>query len=208
MSKAALTNSLTPPQSTTCSPNRSVFGFFGERRFNHPTARATNAFGVGEAKLRRFFAGSFTDGDQARDAAACLELAAHQVSGTFGCHEQRVHAVGCFDLVEVDIEAVRAHQDVARRQLVANVVSVEVALHFVGQQDVDQVAASSRFVDRQRLKAVAHGQIVVRAAGTLANDDVCSRCPLSFVPERGLANRNPEWRSFLSLSSDKSASLS
>ena len=47
---------------------------------------------------------------------------------------------GGFDLAEVDVEAVRAHQHVARLQVRLDLRAIDVALHFVGQQDVDQIA--------------------------------------------------------------------
>ena len=54
------------------------------------------------------------------------------------------------------------------------VVAVDVALHFVGQQDVDEVGLLGGLVGRHRLEAVAHGQVVVRAAGPLADDHVAA----------------------------------
>ena len=55
-----------------------------------------------------------------------------------------------------------------------DVAAVDVALHFVGQQDVDQVGLLGGLVGRHRLEAVAHGQVVVRAARPLADDHVAA----------------------------------
>ena len=53
-------------------------------------------------------------------------------------------------------------------------LAIDVALHFVGQQDVDQVALLGGFFGRDRLEAVALGQVVVGAAGPLADDDLAA----------------------------------
>ncbi len=53
-----------------------------------------------------------------------------------------------------------------------DVAAIDVALHFVGQQNVDDVGLLGRFGRADRLEAVADGQIVVLAAGPLADDHV------------------------------------
>ena len=50
--------------------------------------------------------------------------------------------------------------------------AIDVALHFVGQQDVDDVGLLRRVLGRHRLEAVLDRQVVVRAAGPLADDHV------------------------------------
>ena len=90
--------------------------------------------------------------------------------GPLGRDQHDVDARRSFDLAEVDVEAVRAHQHIARLEMRADLRAVDVALHFVGQQDVDHVGLLGRLFDAHRLKAVAHGQFVVGAAGPLADD--------------------------------------
>ena len=59
---------------------------------------------------------SFARGDQAGDAAPLDELAADQVAGALGRHQGTIDAFGRNDLTEVDVEAVRAEQEVAGRR--------------------------------------------------------------------------------------------
>ena len=90
---------------------------------------------------------------------------------SFGRDEHDVDARGSFDLSEMDIEAVRAHEDVAGDEIRANRLPVDVALHFVGQQNVNDVGLLGSLFDRQRIEAVAFGQVVVGTTGSLADDD-------------------------------------
>ena len=53
-------------------------------------------------------------------------------------------------------------------------LAVDVSLHFVGQQDVDQVALLGGFFGADRLEAMALGQVVVGAARPLADDDLAA----------------------------------
>ncbi len=119
---------------------------------------------------RRFFAGAVAEGDQAGDAAPFLEFAADQMPGPLGSDQHDVDARRGFDLAEVDVEAVRTHQDVARLEIVADRLAIDVSLHLVGQQHVDDVGLARGLFGRQRLEAVAHGQVVVGAARALADD--------------------------------------
>ena len=68
------------------------------------------------------------------------------MAGAFRGDEQRIDARRRLDLAEVDVEAVRAHQDVARLQVRPDVLAIDVALHFVGQQDVDDVGLLGGFL--------------------------------------------------------------
>ena len=111
-------------------------------------------------------------GDEAGDAAAGDEFAADEVAGAFGGDEQCVDACGRFDEAEVDVEAVRAHEDVAGLQVRLDFVFVEVALQLVGDEDVDDVGLLGGVGGAHRLEAVADGEVVVLAAGALADDDV------------------------------------
>ena len=72
----------------------------------------------------------------------------------------------------MNVEAVRAHQHVARLQVVANLGLVDVGLQFIRQQDVDDVGLLGRFGGGDGLETVALREVVVLAAGTLADDDL------------------------------------
>ena len=104
-----------------------------------PPRRAADALGVGQADFERFVAGAVAHGDEAGDAAAGDELAADEVAGAFRGDEQRVDAFGRLHVAEVDVEAVRAHEDVAGLQVGFDFLFVEVALQLVGDEDVDDV---------------------------------------------------------------------
>ena len=82
---------------------------------------------------------AFAHGDEAGHAAAGDEFAADEVAGAFGGDEQCIDAGGRFDEAEVDVEAVRAHEDVAGLQVRLDFLFVEVALQLVGDEDVDDV---------------------------------------------------------------------
>ena len=93
------------------------------------------------------------------------------MTGALGGDQRGVDTGRRSDLVEVDVEAVRAHQQSARLQVRQDRGPVDVALNFVGQQDVDQVGLLGGLFDGDRLEAILDGQIVVRTTGTLADDD-------------------------------------
>ena len=71
----------------------------------------------------------------------------------------------------------RAHEDLARLHLGRDVLAVEVALELVGDEDVDDVASFGGVGGAHRLEAVADGEVVVLAAGALANDDLHAGIP-------------------------------
>ena len=96
-------------------------------------------FGIGQSELQGLLTGAVADRDEAGDAATLDELAADQMSRALGGDEQRIDSLRRFDLAKVDVEAVRAHQDVARLQMLGDVLPIHVGLDLVGQQNVDQV---------------------------------------------------------------------
>ena len=150
------------------------FGLFRNRGQDNAAPRAADALGVGQTQLERFGARAGAEGDEAGDAATLLKLTADQVARPLGSHEHRIHAQRRLDLAEVQVEAVRGHQDVAGAEVGLDVGLVDVSLHFVGQQDVDQVRLLRGVIDAHRFEAVLHRQVVVRAAGTLADDDLAA----------------------------------
>ena len=80
-----------------------------------------------------------------------------------GGNQQRVDTFGSLDLAKMDVEPVRAHQDVARLQILNDLLSKEVALDFIGQQDIDHVRSLRRFVQRKRLETMLNGQVIIGA---------------------------------------------
>ena len=113
--------------------------------------------------------------DQAGHAAPLDELAADQVARPLGGHQGAVDSLGRNDLAEVDIEPVRAEQQVAGPEVRLDVAGVDVALNLVGQEDVDEVAGLGGLRGRDRLEAVLNGQVVVRRARPLTDHDVAAR---------------------------------
>jgi hypothetical protein len=92
----------------------------------------------------------------------------------FGCDEQGIDAGGRLDLTEVHVEAVRAHENVAGLQVRLDAGAIDVGLHFIRQEHVDEVALLRSVFDAHRFEAVTLGEIVVRAAGPLADDHVAA----------------------------------
>ena len=93
---------------------------------------------------------------------------------TFGSDQQRVDARRRFDLAEVDVEPVGAHQDVARPQVVADAGAVDIALDLVRQQDLDQVALVHRLFGAERFETAFLGQVEIRRARQFADDHLAS----------------------------------
>ena len=114
-------------------------------------------------------------GDQAGDASPLDELAAHQVARPLGGDQGAVDSLGRDDLAEVDVEPVRAEQEVARPKVRLDLAGVDVALDLVGQEDIDQVAGLGGLGGRHRLEAVADGQVVIGRARALADHHVAAR---------------------------------
>src|SRR5262245_7457087 len=89
--------------------------------------------------------------------------------------EQCVDSLGRFYVTEMDVEAVRTHQHVAWLEVRLDLGFEQVALQFIGDEDVDYVGSLGGVGSAHRLKAVADGQVVVLAAGALPDDDADSR---------------------------------
>ena len=65
----------------------------------------------------------------------------------FRGHEGCIDPFRGDDLVEVQIEAVRAHQERALLQIRLDLGLVDVPLDFVGEQNIDEIALLGRFRD-------------------------------------------------------------
>ena len=95
--------------------------------------------------------------------------------GPLGGDQGAIDALGRDDLAEVDVEPVRAEQQVAGLEVGLDVAGVDVALDLVGQEDVDQVARLGGLGGRDGLEPVLDRQVVVRRARPLADHDVAAR---------------------------------
>ena len=71
-----------------------------------------------------------------------------------GSDEHRGNALGHFELAEVDVEAVGANQEVARREVVADMGAEDLGLELVGKEDGDDIGLLHRLGGRQRLEIV------------------------------------------------------
>ena len=91
------------------------------------------------------------------------------MTGALGRDEEDVHVLGRQDLAEMDIEAVGEKQGLALGKVGLDVAFVHGGLHFVRQQDHDQVGLGRGFGSGNRGKAMLFGQFVVGAAGALAH---------------------------------------
>ena len=111
-------------------------------------------------------------GDEARDAAAGDEFAADEVAGPFGATSSASTPAGGLTKPKWMLKPWRAHEDVARLQVRLDFVFVEVALEFIGDEDVDDVGLLGGVGRAHGLEAVADGEVVVLAARALADDDV------------------------------------
>ena len=113
------------------------------------------------------------------------------MSGSFGSHEQGIDALGRFDLAEVQVEAVGAHQHVAWSQVGLDVGAEQIPLDFIGEQDVDDVRTAACLVDLHRLEAMADSKVIVLATGALSDNHLataiaqvlCLRVPLGAVSQ-------------------------
>ena len=113
--------------------------------------------------------------------------------GALGGNEQQVVAGGRFDLLEVKVEAVAGHQDGTLFQMGLDRCSVDICLQFIGQQNIDQVCLLDSIFNGQRFEAVAFREIIIRATGSLSNNDLefavaqvlCLGVPLTSIAENG-----------------------
>ena len=97
--------------------------------------------------------------------------------GPLGGDQGEVHALGRNDLAEVDVEPVRAEQQVAGPEVGLDLAGVDVALDLVGQEDIHQVAGLGGLGGGDRLEAVAHRGLVIGRARPLADHHRTTRVP-------------------------------
>src|SRR5689334_8644089 len=112
---------------------------FLERGLEHAGARAADALRVREPDLLRITARILLDGEQARNAAALLVLAAHEMPGALRRDHEHVHVGGRNDLLEVDVEPVAEREVLAGLEARRDVALVDLAALLVGHEDHDDV---------------------------------------------------------------------
>ena len=109
-------------------------GLFRDGGFDNTASGSANPLGIGEAQLLRQFCCSRPECDEAGNSASFGILTAYQVAWAFGGNQECVDTLRRFDLPEMDIESMRAHQNIARHQVRFDVRFVKVPLDFVRQE--------------------------------------------------------------------------
>jgi len=92
-------------------------------------------------------------GDEAGDAAALGEDLAHAMAGSLGRGHADVDAGGGNDGLEVDVESVREHEQLAGAQIGADFFRVEFGGGLIGDEDHDHVGPFCGLGDGGHFKA-------------------------------------------------------
>src|SRR6266853_5139649 len=95
------------------------------------------------------------DREQARHAGAALIFRAHRVAGPLGGDHQHVDVGARLDEVEMHVEAVGEQQRGAVLQVGVQVITVDVALQFVGREHHDHVGPFGGFRHFEHLERLA-----------------------------------------------------
>src|SRR4029077_1867771 len=146
-------------------------GLLGEGGLDHPAARAADAVRVGEGACVRLAGAILRHRQQARDAAALLVLAAHEVPRTLGRNEHDIEILRRLDLPKVDVEAVSEEESRPRLDSLADPL-VELLLHGIRNEDRDEVRALHGPRGLGDLKSLAASLLPARAAAAYADDDI------------------------------------
>jgi hypothetical protein len=93
------------------------------------------------------------NGDESGDAAAFGEDLAHAMTGRLGRGHAHVDARHGNDGLEVDVESMREHQQLARAQVRPNFFGIEFCRGLIGNQNHHHVGPLCRFGDRGHFKA-------------------------------------------------------
>ena len=131
-------------------------GLLGEGRLEDAAAGAADPLGVGQGQgLARRASSSSPVAIRQGTPPPLTNSLRTRWPGPLGATRALSTPVGGHDLAEVDVEPVRAEQQVAGPEVRLDVAGVDVALDLVGQEDVDQVAGLGGLGGRDRLEAVA-----------------------------------------------------
>ena len=104
------------------------FGLFGERGLDDASARDANAFRVRQGQRARPSGRILMDRKQRRRARALDEQLAHAVPGRLRRHHRHVDVRTYADRSEPDVEPMREHQQVARREVRLDFFSIHRGL--------------------------------------------------------------------------------
>ena len=113
-------------------------------------------------------------GDETRHAAPLGELAPHEVAGALGGDHRDVDLGRRVDLIEVDREAVREQEQVARRDAVPDLLLPDLRLFLVREQDHHDVAGARGVGHVEDPYTVPLGIRAARRVGPQPDDDVDS----------------------------------
>jgi hypothetical protein len=76
------------------------------------------------------------------------------------------------DLVEVEVETMAGHQDGTWLEIRPNRRLVDIPLKFIRQQNVDHISLLDGIFNRQRLKAMAFGEVIIGTTRSLGDNDI------------------------------------
>src|SRR6187401_1342118 len=116
---------VSPPQSTACSPKRSV---------------SVSSWKVVSRMPARVPRRILMDGEQHGDAAAARVLATHRVTGRLGRHEPDGYVRGRHDLLEMNTEPMGDGEVLARLQCGQDLALEDVGRELVGDENHDHLA--------------------------------------------------------------------
>ena len=117
-----------------------ALGLFLKGGFDDARLEAAERQRIGQGAFERLPGGILLHRHQRRHAHTLGVQLAHAMPRRFGRDHGHVHARRRRDLFEVDIEAVREHEGLARGHVRRNVLVVHRRLDGIGHQDHDHVA--------------------------------------------------------------------
>eukprot|EP01022_Parablepharisma_sp_SALTPOND_P021784 TRINITY_DN435_c2_g8_i2.p1 TRINITY_DN435_c2_g8~~TRINITY_DN435_c2_g8_i2.p1 ORF type:complete len:1118 (+),score=384.08 TRINITY_DN435_c2_g8_i2:11710-15063(+) len=151
------------------------FGFFAEVGFDDAGTAAAIGGGVRQGEVTGRAGLVLVHGDQVRHAATLAVGRTHGVArGLRGDHDD-VQVSARHDLAVVDVEAVRESDGRALLGERCNVLGIDLADVFVGQQDHDDVSVLDRVVDFSDLQAGLLGLGPGSAAAAQTDGDLHAR---------------------------------
>ena len=176
---------VTPPQSTVCSPKRSVSVSSANDVSTMPARAAPIAAPYANASSRARAGRVLRDGDHRRRAVPLRVQAADDVARAFRRDHDHVVAGRRRDAAVVDVEAVREEERGAWLEVGCDLLLVQRRLRAVGNEERDELSTLDRVGDgsdgQPRLLGRGHG----RAALAQADHDVDAR--VGHVERMGVA---------------------
>ena len=146
-------------------------GFLFEGAFQHAGTGKTFGLGDGESNFTGFAGGVLLDGNEAGNAEAFHEAFAFFGTGALGSDHDDIGILRRLDFVEDDAETVGERESLSGGDVGSDLGFVDGAVHFIGQQDVDDVGAFGGIGDGKGLETVLFGSDLA-LAGTDTDDDI------------------------------------